>query len=64
MLAEYLGEDKMLAVICRSFDTARSLESYKESGEIDYESALHAKAAALGKAIRKRFLIICFKDIR
>jgi hypothetical protein len=64
MLAEYLGEDKMLGVICRSVDTAISLEKYKQNGEIDYVRALHAEAADLGKAISKRFLVMCFENIR
>nr|KYP35695.1 hypothetical protein KK1_043252 [Cajanus cajan] len=64
ILAEYLGEDKMLAIIYRSFDTASSLERYNQSGEIDYERALHAQASALGKVISKRFHVICMEDIR
>ncbi|OIW07390.1 hypothetical protein TanjilG_10225 [Lupinus angustifolius] len=64
ILAEYLGEDKMLAVICRSFDAASSLESYKRNGAVDLESGLHAEAATLGKAIRNRFLVFCLEDIR
>ncbi|KAE9604891.1 putative histidine kinase-like ATPase domain-containing protein [Lupinus albus] len=64
ILAEYLGEDKMLAVICRSFDAASSLESYKQNGAVDLESGLHAEAATLGKAICNRFLVFCLEDIR
>jgi len=65
MLAEYLGEDQMLGVICRSFDTAVSLERYKQNGEIDCLHALHAEAASLGEAIiSKRFLVMSFEDIR
>ncbi|XP_027332090.1 structural maintenance of chromosomes flexible hinge domain-containing protein GMI1 [Abrus precatorius] len=64
IFAEYLGEDKMSGVIYRSFDAASSLERYKQNGEIDCERALHAEAAALGKDISKRFLVICIEDIR
>ncbi|XP_004498513.1 structural maintenance of chromosomes flexible hinge domain-containing protein GMI1 [Cicer arietinum] len=63
-LAEYLGEVQMLGVICRSFKTAISLERYKQNGEIDYASALHAEAASLGKSVNKRFLVMSFEDIR
>ncbi|KAH1248904.1 Protein DEFECTIVE IN MERISTEM SILENCING 3 [Glycine max] len=41
-----------------------SLEKYNLKGEIDYERALHAEAAVRGKAISKRFHVICFEDIR
>lgn len=54
----------MLGVICRSFKTAISLERYKQNGEIDYASALHAEAASLGKSVSKRFLVMSFEDIR
>lgn len=54
----------MLAVICRSFDAASSLESYKQSGAVDFGCGLHAEAATIGKAIYKRFLVICLEDIR
>ncbi|RHN76722.1 hypothetical protein MtrunA17_Chr1g0146991 [Medicago truncatula] len=65
MLAEYLGEDQMLGVICRSLDTAISLEKYKQNGEIDYVHALNAaEAASLGKAISRRFHVMGFEDIR
>ncbi|CAK8570173.1 unnamed protein product [Lathyrus sativus] len=64
ILAEYLGEEKMLGVICKSFNTAISLEKYKKNGEIDYLHALHAEAAGLGKTICKRFFIMCFENIR
>ncbi|XP_058724701.1 structural maintenance of chromosomes flexible hinge domain-containing protein GMI1 isoform X2 [Vicia villosa] len=64
ILAEYVGEEKMLGVICKSFNTAISLEKYKHNGEIDHEHALHAEAAALGKAISNRFFVMCFENIR
>ncbi|KAJ7965338.1 Protein defective in meristem silencing 3 [Quillaja saponaria] len=64
ILAEYLGEDKMLAVICRTFAAAGAFEKYKQNGEVDKGLALHAEAAALGKAINCRFLVICLEDLR
>ncbi|KAI5394106.1 structural maintenance of chromosomes flexible hinge domain-containing protein GMI1 isoform X3 [Lathyrus oleraceus] len=64
ILAEYLGEEQMLGVICKSFNTAISLEKYKQNGEIDIVHALHAEAAGLGKAISKRFFVMCFENIR
>ncbi|KAK7293085.1 hypothetical protein RJT34_15946 [Clitoria ternatea] len=64
VLAEYLGEDKMLGVICRTFGAASSLERYKQNGEVDCEGGLHTAATALGKAIRNRFLVLSLEDIR
>ncbi|KAF2291896.1 hypothetical protein GH714_036024 [Hevea brasiliensis] len=64
ILAEYLGEDQMLAIVCGSYEAASSLEKYKENGEVDSNVAFHAEAASLGKSISGRFLVICLEDIR
>ncbi|XP_030933131.1 structural maintenance of chromosomes flexible hinge domain-containing protein GMI1 [Quercus lobata] len=64
ILAEYLGEDQMLAVVCRSFVTASALENYEQNGEVDCGQALHAAAAARGNSINGRFLVICLEDLR
>lgn len=64
ILAEYLGEDQMLAVVCKSFAAASALEKYEQNGEVDCGHALHAKASALGKSINGRFLVMCLENIR
>ncbi|XP_077226812.1 gamma-irradiation and mitomycin c induced 1 [Tasmannia lanceolata] len=64
MFAEYLGEDYMLAVVCKSSKNSSSLEKYSENGEINRSSALHGAAATLGKKINGRFLVICLEEIR
>lgn len=64
ILAEYLGEDQMLALVCRDFEAARALEEYQQNGEIDYTCAVHAKANALGKFIVGRFSVICLENLR
>ncbi|KAI4307104.1 hypothetical protein L6164_030326 [Bauhinia variegata] len=64
ILAEYVGEDKMLAVICKTFGTVNALERYKQNGEVDCTRALHVEASVLGKVISGRFLVICLEDMR
>lgn len=54
----------MLAVICRTFEAASDFERYTQSGEVDSALGLHALAAALGKVICRRFLVLCLEDIR
>ncbi|WCJ44422.1 Structural maintenance of chromosomes flexible hinge domain-containing protein GMI1 [Euphorbia peplus] len=56
ILAEYLGEDQMCALVCSSYEAATALEKCKENGEVAYEIA--------GKGISGRFHVICLKDIR
>lgn len=64
MLAEYLGEDQMLAVVCRSYEAASKLEKYEWDGKVDSEHALYAVAKTFGKPINDRFLVICLENIR
>ncbi|OMO93636.1 gamma-irradiation and mitomycin c induced 1, partial [Corchorus olitorius] len=64
ILAEYLGEDQMLAIVCKSYAAACALEKYEHNGEVDCEFGLHAEAAALGKSLSGRFLVVCLEDIR
>ncbi|PQQ04219.1 uncharacterized protein Pyn_24805 [Prunus yedoensis var. nudiflora] len=64
ILSEYLGEDQMLAVVCRSFAAAVALEKYEHNGEVDSRHALYAAAAKLGRSINGRFLVIGLEDIR
>lgn len=54
----------MLAIVCSSYEAASTLEKYKENGEVDCNLAFHSVAAALGKHISGRFLVICLEDIR
>ncbi|KAK9169040.1 hypothetical protein Syun_001180 [Stephania yunnanensis] len=59
-----MGEDNMLAVVCKSYAVAGSLERYdEESGRIDRERHLHAIANEFGKSIKARFSFICVEHI-
>lgn len=54
----------MLAVVTKSYETARVLESYSENGEVNRNLAFHEAAVTLGKTINGRFLVICLEEIR
>ncbi|XP_055825977.1 structural maintenance of chromosomes flexible hinge domain-containing protein GMI1 [Solanum dulcamara] len=64
MLAAYLGEDQMLAVVCKSRAAARALENYQMDGNVNCASDLNILAAKLGISIKGRYLVICLEDIR
>ncbi|KAJ0013184.1 hypothetical protein Pint_20891 [Pistacia integerrima] len=63
MLAEYLGEDEILALVCISFRAACALEEYEQNGEVNCTVGLHGKATERGKSIVGRFLVICLEDM-
>lgn len=54
----------MLAVVSRTFAAVSALEKYEQNGNVDRRNALYAEAAALGKTISGRFLVICLEEIR
>lgn len=55
-LAEYLGEDQMLGIVCQSSAAITMPETY--------ENVLNALAGELGRSMSGRQLIICLEDIR
>lgn len=63
MLATYIGKDDMLAVVCKTVDTANIIEKYKSDGTIDADFGIHQEAAALKAPIKSRFPIICLEAI-
>ncbi|KAK6121818.1 hypothetical protein DH2020_044431 [Rehmannia glutinosa] len=64
LLAEYLGLETMLAVVCKTYDGVKALEAYNKEGLIDKSLGLHAFAANIGRPLAGRFLVICLADIR
>lgn len=64
MLSAYLGEDNMLAVVCKTLDAANCFEKYDTDGNVDVNFGIHQEAANLGVPIRRRFPIICLDSVR
>ncbi|KAL3650558.1 hypothetical protein CASFOL_006961 [Castilleja foliolosa] len=64
LLAEYLGLEKMLAVVCKTYDGVKAIEAYNKEGSIDKNLGVHAFAATIGRPLAGRFLVICLEDIR
>ncbi|XP_047967063.1 protein DEFECTIVE IN MERISTEM SILENCING 3-like isoform X1 [Salvia hispanica] len=64
LLAEYLGQDTMLAVVCKTYEGVKALEVYNREGEIDKTRGLHGFAASIDKPLADRFIVICLEDIR
>ncbi|XP_037458667.1 structural maintenance of chromosomes flexible hinge domain-containing protein GMI1 [Triticum dicoccoides] len=64
MLSVYLGEDNMLAVVCKTQDAANYFEKYDTEGNVDIRFGIHQEAAKLGVPISRRFPIICLDEIR
>lgn len=64
LLSKYLGLETMLAVVCKTHEGVRALESFNMGGLIDEELGLHAFAASIKTPIADQFDVISLEDIR
>ncbi|KAK4758875.1 hypothetical protein SAY87_020176 [Trapa incisa] len=64
LLSEYLGIENMLAVVCKTYEGAMSLETYDNEACIDKRTGLHCLGASIGRSINGRFLVICLENLR
>ncbi|PIN27119.1 hypothetical protein CDL12_00118 [Handroanthus impetiginosus] len=63
LLSEYLGLQKMLAAVCKTYESVKALEAYTKDGLINTGSGIHAFAASQGKRLDGRFLVICLEHL-
>ncbi|XP_019070150.1 protein DEFECTIVE IN MERISTEM SILENCING 3 isoform X2 [Solanum lycopersicum] len=64
LLSDYLGLETMLAIVCKTFDGMKALETYDEKGHINKSLGLHGLGASIGKPLDGRFLVICLEKLR
>ncbi|KAK1399435.1 Protein DEFECTIVE IN MERISTEM SILENCING 3 [Heracleum sosnowskyi] len=63
LLAEYLGKETMMAIVCKTFDGVKALESYDKEGIIDRNSGLHGIGSSFGRTLEGRFRVICLNGL-
>ncbi|XP_016460859.1 protein DEFECTIVE IN MERISTEM SILENCING 3 isoform X1 [Nicotiana tabacum] len=64
LLSDYLGLETMLAVVCKTPDGIKALETYDKEGFINKSSGLYALGASIGRALDARFVVICLGNLR
>ncbi|KAH6794728.1 hypothetical protein C2S52_005205, partial [Perilla frutescens var. hirtella] len=64
LLSEYLGLDTMLAVVCKSYEGVKTLETYTKDGLINKGFGIHEFAASMGSYLDDRFHVICLEYLR
>ncbi|CAH9123462.1 unnamed protein product [Cuscuta epithymum] len=62
-LSDYLGLETMLAVVCKTYDGVRLLETYDHEGMVNKSSGLHALGMIIGRPLDGRFLVICLENL-
>ncbi|WOG90854.1 hypothetical protein DCAR_0310100 [Daucus carota subsp. sativus] len=60
-LSEYLGTNKMLAIVCKTLDSVKAIESYDKEGLVNKYAGIHGLGTSIGRTIDGRFLVICLE---
>ncbi|XP_042984091.1 protein DEFECTIVE IN MERISTEM SILENCING 3-like isoform X3 [Carya illinoinensis] len=63
LFAEYLGVETMLAIVCKTYEGVKALETYDKEGCINTSSGLHGLGASIGRTLDGRFLVICLENL-
>ncbi|XP_059629032.1 protein DEFECTIVE IN MERISTEM SILENCING 3-like isoform X2 [Cornus florida] len=63
LLSEYLGMEIMLAVVCKTYEGVKALETYDNEGSINESSGLHGLGASIGRPLDGRFRVICLETL-
>ena len=53
----------MLAIVCKTYEGVKALETYDNEGCINKSSGLHRLGASIGRAMDGRFLVICLENL-
>ncbi|ESW19313.1 hypothetical protein PHAVU_006G113900 [Phaseolus vulgaris] len=64
ILSEFLGLERMLAIVCSSYEGINALEKYDTEGLINCNAGLHGIGSSIGKRINGRFAVISLEDLR
>ncbi|CAN1160147.1 Protein DEFECTIVE IN MERISTEM SILENCING 3 [Linum perenne] len=64
MLSQYLGMKTMLAIVCKSYEGVKAMETYDKEGHINKDSSIHGLGASIGKAVDGPFSVISLEDLR
>uniref|UniRef100_A0A1J3GJ32 Protein DEFECTIVE IN MERISTEM SILENCING 3 n=1 Tax=Noccaea caerulescens TaxID=107243 RepID=A0A1J3GJ32_NOCCA len=64
VLSDYLGTRSMLALVCKSYDSVKALETYDNQGNIDSNAGLHGLGSSIGRSIEGHFDVICLENLR
>ncbi|XP_049393493.1 protein DEFECTIVE IN MERISTEM SILENCING 3-like isoform X2 [Solanum stenotomum] len=63
-LSDYLGQETMLAVVCKTHDGLKALQTYDKKGLVNKSSGLHGVGASIGRPLDDRYLVICLENLR
>ncbi|MCD7454120.1 hypothetical protein HAX54_023538 [Datura stramonium] len=64
LLSDYLGPETMLAIVCKTYDGIKALETYDKEGHINKTSVFYGLGASIGRPLDGHFLVICLEKLR
>ena len=56
--------ETMLAIVCKTYEGVKALETYDKDGQINKGSGFHALGDSIGKELDGRYLVICLENLR
>lgn len=54
----------MLAVVCKTYNGVKALETYEQDGSVNKSSGLHGLGTSIGRHLDGRFPVICLENLR
>lgn len=63
LLSRYLGPENMLAVVCKTLESVKAMESFDKEGFVNKYSGIHGLGASIGQTINGRFRVICLEPL-
>ncbi|KAI3975602.1 hypothetical protein MKX01_017515 [Papaver californicum] len=64
LLSEFLGLEKIMAIVCMTYEGVKSIETYEKEGKICQGTGLHGLGASIAKPVDGRFEVICLEGLR
>ncbi|XP_028080027.1 protein DEFECTIVE IN MERISTEM SILENCING 3-like [Camellia sinensis] len=64
LVSEYLGIETMLAVVCKTYNGVKALETYEKDGSVSKSSALHGLGTSIGRHLDGHFQVIYLENLR
>ncbi|KAI3877086.1 hypothetical protein MKX03_027612 [Papaver bracteatum] len=64
LLSEFLGLEKIMAIVCMTYEGVKCIESYEKEGKISKGSGIHGLGASIAKPVDGRFEVICLEGLR
>lgn len=64
LMSEYIGLENMLAIVCKTYEGVKCLETYDTEGSVNKSAGIHGLGASIGRHLDGRHIVICLDYLR